>query len=179
MADETHPPKEWNAANVKPFVWMLENGVSTFREQRYPSDKNLDEERKVKLRYGEFNHFRYEADGKQMKLYVNGECIHQAKVPAFPSLSSVVSDSASEVIIKIVNMSPEEDAVEITLDCEVEDMYEVTLLTGEKQAENSFEEPEKIHDVVQNHSGASSHFYYSAPAYSVSVLRLGKVNRQW
>ena len=175
MADETHPPKEWNAANVKPFIWTLENGVSTFREQRFPSDRNLDEERIAELRYGEFNHFRYEVDGKQMKLYVNGECIHQVNVPSFPSLSSVVCDSPSEVIIKIVNMSPEEDAVEITLDCQVEDAYQVTLLTGEKQAENSFEEPEKVHDVLQSHSGASSHFYYTAPAYSVNVLRLVKV----
>lgn len=178
MADETHPPKEWNAANVKPFLWTLEKGISTFREQKFPSDRNLDEERKAELRYGEFNHFRYEADGKQMKLYVNGECIHQVDVPSFPSLSSVVCDSPKEVIIKIVNMLPEEDAVEISLDCEVEDAYEVTLLTGEKQAENSFEEPEKIHDVVQNHSGASSHFYYGAPAYSVNVLRLAKIQMQ-
>lgn len=178
MADETHPPKEWNAANVKPFLWTLEKGISTFREQKFPSDRNLDEERKAELRYGEFNHFRYEADGKQMKLYVNGECIHQVDVPSFPSLSSVVCDSPKEVILKIVNMSPEEDAVEISLDCEVEDAYEVTLLTGEKQAENSFEEPEKVHDVVQNHSGASSHFYYGAPAYSVNVLRLAKIQVQ-
>nr|WP_308627390.1 alpha-L-arabinofuranosidase C-terminal domain-containing protein [uncultured Eisenbergiella sp.] len=178
MADETHPPKEWNAANVKPFLWTLEKGISTFRAQKFPSDRNLDEERKAELRYGEFNHFRYEADGKQMKLYVNGECIHQVDVPSFPSLSSVVCDSPKEVIIKIVNMSPEEDAVEISLDCEVEDAYEVTLLTGEKQAENSFEEPEKVHDVVQNHSGASSHFYYGAPAYSVNVLRLAKIQMQ-
>ena len=41
MADETHPPKEWNAANVRPFIWTLENGVSTFREQKFPSDRNL------------------------------------------------------------------------------------------------------------------------------------------
>ena len=108
-------------------------GSSTFREQKFPSDRNLDEERIAELRYGEFNHFRYEVDGKQMKLYVNGECIHQVNVPGFPSLSSVVCDSPSEVIIKIVNMSPEEDAVEITLDCQVEDAYQVTLLTGESR----------------------------------------------
>ena len=85
VADETHPPKEWNSANVKPFVWRLENGISSFREQAYPEDKYLDEERLVQLQYGQFNRFRYEADGKSMKLYVNGECIHEAAVPSFPA----------------------------------------------------------------------------------------------
>ena len=49
VADETHPPKEWNSANVKPFVWRLENGISSFREQAYPEDKYRDEERLVQL----------------------------------------------------------------------------------------------------------------------------------
>ena len=65
---------------MKPFIWTLENGVSTFREQRFPSDRNLDEERIAELRYGEFNHFRYEVDGKQMEavcergMYSSGKC---------------------------------------------------------------------------------------------------------
>ena len=174
VADETHPPKEWNAANVKPFVWRLENGISSFREQAYPEDKYLDEERLVKLQYGQFNRFRYEADGKSMKLYVNGECIHEAAVPSFPAMACAVSDSSTEVIVKIVNFSPEEDEVEISLDCAVETDYKAVVLTGEKQAENSFEESERVHDEERLLSGAAEQFIYRAPGYSVNVLRIGK-----
>ena len=40
---------------------------------------------------------------------------------------------------------------------------------------NSFEEPEKVHDVLQEPLGCIVPFYYTAPAYSVNVLRLVKV----
>ena len=73
-----------------------------------------------------------------------------------------------------MNFSPEEDEVEISLDCAVETDYKAVVLTGEKQAENSFEEPERVHDEERLLSGAAEQFIYRAPGYSVNVLRIGK-----
>ncbi len=174
MADETHPPKEWNAANVRPFLWKLENGISTFTDMSRQKGRELSFEREAELHYGEFNHFCYKVDGRKMNLYLNGACIHEAAVPSFPSMASVATDSEEEVIVKIVNLSPETDEVELLLDCEVKDAYEAVVLTGEKDAENSFENPLQVHDVTVRYEGASEHFVYPAPAHSVSVLRLSK-----
>lgn len=68
----------------------------------------------------------------------------------------------------------EVDPVSITLDCQVQVDYTVTLLSGEKGDENSFEEPEKVKNITVNMHGASSEFVYEAPPYSVSALRLKK-----
>lgn len=71
-------------------------------------------------------------------------------------------------------MEGKTDPIEISLDCGVEREYEAVLLTGEKTAENTFEEPEKVSDKTVKMEGASKKFIYEAPAYSVSVLRLKK-----
>ena len=87
---------------------------------------------------------------------------------------SVVTDTKDEIIIKAVNFAGDVDPVSITLDCQVQSDYTVTLLSGEKGDENSFEEPEKVKNITVNMHGASSEFVYDAPPYSVSVLRLKK-----
>ena len=77
-----------------------------------------------------------------------------------------------------VNFAGDVDPVSITLDCQVQGDYTVTLLSGEKGDENSFEEPEKVKNITVNMHGASSEFVYEAPPYSVSALRLKKVRRE-
>mgnify|MGYP000679047793 FL=1 len=84
------------------------------------------------------------------------------------------TDTKDEIIIKAVNFAGDVDPVSITLDCQVQGDYTVTLLSGEKGDENSFEEPEKVKNITVNMHGASSEFVYKAPPYSVSVLRLKK-----
>ncbi|QHQ63556.1 alpha-L-arabinofuranosidase [Anaerocolumna sedimenticola] len=175
VSDETHPPKEWNAGNVKPFIWKIKDSISSFTESSYPEEIRLSKDSKVVLKTGEFNQFRYNTDGRNMSLYLNDILIHEASVPSFPVLASVVTDTEQEVIIKAVNMAPEEEAVDITLDCEVDSDYQVLILTGDKQAENSFEDPENISDKRILLKGAGKSFTYQAPAYSVNIIRLKKV----
>ena len=59
-----------------------------------------------------------------------------------------------EIFIKLVNMEGKTDPIEISLDCGVEREYEAVLLTGEKTAENTFEEPEKVSDKTVKMEGA-------------------------
>jgi hypothetical protein len=174
ISDETHPPKEWNVENIRPFLWKLKDGKSWLEEKEYPDNVILDNEKQIRLNENEFNRFTYTNDGKKLCLSVNGEKIHEIELPFFHSLHTVVSDTDQEVIIKLVNMAEQEDMVSINLDCEVADEYQCYLLTGEKRAENSFANPENIHDEELLLKGAAQKFVYMAPPLSVSVLRLAK-----
>jgi len=174
ISDETNPPKAWNPGNVRPFLWKLSGGKSTLTEKKFMENPSLDNEKTVILRQGEFNHFQYMTDGKRLSLYANGELIHAIDIPSFRSLHTVVSDTASEIIIKTVNMADREDDVSIELDCDVRGEYKAYTLTGGKEAENSFDNPQNVHDELFNLHGAARKFTYRAPPFSVNVLRLIK-----
>ncbi len=174
ISDETHPPKEWNVENIRPFLWKLKNGTSWLEEKEYPENVILDQEKKVKLNENEFNRFTYTTDGKKLLLSVNGEKIHEIDLPSFRSLNTVVSDTEQEIIIKLVNMAEQEDPVTIEFDCNIEDEYKCYQLIGDKKAENSFTNPMNIHDEEYVLKGAAKKFVYMAPPLSVNILRLVK-----
>ena len=166
--------KEWDAAMVRPFLWKVNGGQCSLEEFGYMHDNKLTEDFAISVKPGEYHRFGYETDGKQIRLYVDGELQKEISIPYGPAFVSVVTDTKDEIIIKAVNFAGDVDPVSITLDCQVQGDYTVTLLSGEKGDENSFEEPEKVKNITVNMHGASSEFVYEAPPYSVSVLRLKK-----
>lgn len=151
-----------------------EGGQCSLEEFGYMHDNKLTEDFAISVKPGEYHRFGYETDGKQIRLYVDGELQKEISIPYGPAFVSVVTDTKDEIIIKAVNFAGDVDPVSITLDCQVQGDYTVTLLSGEKGDENSFEEPEKVKNITVNMHGASSEFVYEAPPYSVSVLRLKK-----
>lgn len=166
--------KEWDAALVCPFLWKVKGGQCSLEEFGYMHDNKLTEDFAISVKPGEYHRFGYETDGKQIRLYVDGELQKEISIPYGPAFVSVVTDTKDEIIIKAVNFAGDVDPVSITLDCQVQGDYTVTLLSGEKGDENSFEEPEKVKNITVNMHGASSEFVYEAPPYSVSALRLKK-----
>lgn len=151
-----------------------EGGQCSLEEFGFMHDNKLTEDFAISVKPGEYHRFGYETDGKQIRLYVDGELQKEISIPYGPAFVSVVTDTKDEIIIKAVNFAGDVDPVSITLDCQVQSDYTVTLLSGEKGDENSFEEPEKVKNITVNMHGASSEFVYDAPPYSVSVLRLKK-----
>ncbi len=168
--------KDWDAAMVRPLLWKIKGECCSLEEFGFMHDRKLTEDFSISVTTGEYHRFGYETDGEQLRLYVDGELQKEISLPYGPAFASVVTDTQDDVIIKAVNFTGEVDRVSIALDCEVQGDYTVTLLSGEKNAENSFEEPEKVKDITLNMQGAASEFVYEAPAYSVSVLRLKKLN---
>lgn len=166
--------KEWDAALVRPFLWKVNGGQCSLEEFGFMHDNKLTEDFAISVKPGEYHRFGYETDGKQIRLYVDGELQKEISIPYGPAFVSVVTDTKDEIIIKAVNFAGDVDPVSITLDCQVQGDYTVTLLSGEKGDENSFEEPEKVKNITVNMHGASSEFVYKAPPYSVSALRLKK-----
>lgn len=151
-----------------------EGGQCSLEEFGFMHDNKLTEDFAISVKPGEYHRFGYETDGKQIRLYVDGELQKEISIPYGPAFVSVVTDTKDEIIIKAVNFTGDVDPVSITLDCQVQSDYTVTLLSGEKGDENSFEEPEKVKNITVNMHGASSEFVYEAPPYSVSALRLKK-----
>ncbi|MDF2941898.1 MAG: Alpha-L-arabinofuranosidase [Herbinix sp.] len=181
MNDETHPPREWNAGIVRPFQWRIKGGKSTFQEKHYPEPIALTSEASVKLTMGAYNKFKYVVTGKKMSLSINDVLVQEASVPSFPAMAAVVCDTEQEVIVKIVNMSPDPDDINISLDCDVENEYKVNRLTGGKYDENTIDNPTKVQDIEVKSSGASKQFVYRAPAYSLNIIHLNKkeaINKQ-
>ncbi len=166
--------KDWYAALVRPFLWKIEGNHCSFEEFGFLQDKKLTEDFTISLTPGTYHRFGYETDGKYIRLLLDGAVQKEISIPASPSFASVTTDTEDSVIIKAVNLLGEPDPVAISLDCDVESDYDLTLLTGRKEDYNSFEETEKVHDITLRKQGAGREFIYEAPAYSVSVLKLQK-----
>ena len=95
-------------------------------------------------------------------------------MPSYPSSAASVTDTDSQVIVKLVNFCPNEDEVAIRLDCDVDSAYTRHLVTGDPQDRNSLDAPERIHDTSAQLTGAAREFVYRAPAWSINVLVLNK-----
>lgn len=166
--------KIWSPFGVRPLLWKIRDGKCFLAETAFPEEKQLTEEFPVEISPGAYHCFGYETDGEKARLYVDGVMVKEAELPGSASFASVATEDEDAVIVKMVNLKDETDPVRITLDCAVEDRFMVTLLTGDRNAQNSFEEPECVRDEVIWMQGASQSFVYHAPAWSVSVLRLVK-----
>lgn len=127
-----------------------EGGQCSLEEFGFMHDNKLTEDFAISVKPGEYHRFGYETDGKQIRLYVDGELQKEISIPYGPAFVSVVTDTKDEIIIKAVNFAGDVDPVSITLDCQVQSDYTVTLLSGEKGDENSFEEPEKVKNITVN-----------------------------
>ncbi len=175
--DRTNPnPLDiWTLHFLESVRWVIKDGKS-YLLRGTVNTKVMTEATPVSLTPGAFHKFSYQIEGHYVNLYLDDELLEKAELPSYPALGSVVTDSDSEVIIKIVNFGYEEDTVEITLDCDVESEYTVGLVTGQDVDENSLDTPEKIVDTAFAATGASKRFTYQAPALSINVLRLKKCN---
>ena len=168
-----NPCDPWSMRFLEVSRWILSGGKSWVARESFPP-KPYSEAREARLQENAFNRLKYTVRGHEVTLEVNGEVIDRVELPSYPAMGCAATDSEDEVILKIVNFDGKEEPVEIYLDCEVEETYTAGLLTGEATAENSLEEPEKVHDVTVAGTGAGRVFTYTAPGLSVNVLRLRK-----
>ena len=171
-----NPCDPWSMRFLEVSRWILSGGKSYIVRDSFPP-KPYSEPKDAGLKVNEFNHLKYTVAGHRVILEVNGEVIDTAELPSYPAMGCVATDTDEQVIIKIVNFDDREEPVEITLDCDVEPEYTVGLLTGNAADENSLEDPEHVHDVLIQATGASRSFTYEAPALSVNILTLTKGRR--
>ena len=116
----------------------------------------------------------WKTDLDQMQFFVDDKLIHELDIPSFPVVSTVATVTEDEVLLKVVNIAESDEPVEIALDCDVADEYQVSLLTGDKTQMNTLEEPEAVSDRELSLKGAGKQFTYLAPKLSVSIIKLQK-----
>ena len=168
-----NPCDPWSMRFLEVSRWIISDGRSWVARGSFPP-KKISNPKDVTLKKDAFNHLKYTVSGHFITLEINGETIDTVEMPSYPAMGSVVTDTEDTVIIKIVNFDDIKEPVEISLDCEVESDYTVSLLTGEATDENSIDSPENVRDTNFQATGASRSFTYEAPPLSVNVLNLKK-----
>ena len=168
-----NPCDPWSMRFLEVSRWILSGGKSWVARGSFPPVP-LSEPVAVQLKPNAFNHLKYTVSGHSVALEVNGITVDTVELASWPAMGTVATDSGDSVILKIVNFGDMPEPVEITLDCDVDSVYTVGLLTGNATDENNLDDPEHVHDVLLRAEGASRSFVYDAPALSVSVLTLTK-----
>jgi len=89
--------------------------------------------------------------------------------------SCVCNSNTSDIILKMVNAATEPKVVKVDLSGfkKFQSIAEKTLLTGDAEAENSFENPDNIVPTVTEFK-VSKVFDYTLPPMSLSVIRIKK-----
>ncbi len=173
IPDETNPPEKWNAGDIKPLLWKIEDNRSTVLQQEFPKDRVLAQQEGLSIGGGEeYVALRAEGDGAVVKLYADGALIHEVRLPDFAAIKTVVTETETEILIKGVNMSAEKTPLQILLDCSVEECFREERIAGDPDAENDFEHPDRVGIRTAECRGAGRDFVYEAAPYSVFVLTL-------
>jgi len=159
---------------LEPLRWRIAGGNAQVIKRHQLRELTLSEKVPVNVRYGEYNKLRYETTESAMRVYLNDELIQQITVPHFPRVTSVTTETAEEVIIKIVNIHDQDESVSIELDCEVDNECIVDYCNGEPSAMNSLDNPRNVWEKRKTLSNAAATFTYAASANSINILTLKK-----
>ncbi len=171
---EEQEKREWDFRFVHPYQWIIENGVSRIVDTGYRPHRDLCAPAPVRLREGEYNDLRMEADEERLRVWLNGEFVQEAALPSRQKTAAVVTSDGDALIVKLVNFSDSAENVEISLDCAVEPEYMLAYLSGEGGTVNSIENPTAVHDREERCTGAAQTFTFAAKPYSANVLTLRK-----
>ena len=175
IPDETNPPEKWNAGDIKPLIWKIEDTRSEVIQQEFPKDRILAQKDGLPMG-GEDDYvaLRAEGDGETVKLYADGALIHEVGLPDFAAMKTVVTETETEILIKGVNMGAEKIPLHILLDCGVERCFREERIDGDPDAENDFVHPDRVSIRTATCFGAGRSFVYEAEPHSVYVLTLTK-----
>jgi alpha-L-arabinofuranosidase len=129
-----------------------------------------------RIETGRWYDIRIETAGGRTRCYLDGKLIHDAGC-GLKSMYAVASRAlpAGDVILKVVNASPEahQTPVELRgLKGRVTSATASVLTSPGADDENTLDEPLKVVPATRPVAGAAAHFSYTFPAWSVTVLRV-------
>lgn len=137
--------------------------------------------RPVTVETGRWYDLKLEVSKGRIKTYIDGKLINDSKEevvtvdPVYAAASRV--DASGEIILKIVNVSHKNADLTIKLRGvgKLNPSAKGWVLTGQPLDQNTLEEPEKVAPKEITVTGVSPVFKHTAPAHSVTVLRLKRV----
>ena len=119
---------------------------------------------------------KLEIRGEEIKGYVDGALVSEVSYQPLQSLyvSAGRSDSVGEIIIKVINISPDAQRTQIQLPgANLESTGESIVLTSANPlAKNSREQPNTVVPQTASLPNVSADFAHEFPAYSATVLKL-------
>ena len=170
---------EWTVRSVRNQVWRIFDGISATRVPRFFEKPLMPEEQTaVEIDYGRFNRYKIVCDHFGYTCYINDKPVQKKLHPLHPLISGAAVQDAEYVYLKLVNVDGAEKEIQITLDCDAEEMVEAEFVQAKPEAVNSFEEKDSVFAVCRTISGGSD-FLYRVPEYSVNVLKIRKKKAEW
>jgi alpha-L-arabinofuranosidase len=133
----------------------------------------------ARIETGRWYDIRLEVRGPSVKCYLDGELVHDIKnaLTATDALyaSATRDEATGEVIVKVVNTSPEPTETEFNLAGagKLGSTAEAIVLTSEKpEDENSLEDPTKVSPKSDTIDVPGPKFRHTLPGNSLTVLRI-------
>ena len=167
------PRDPWGLFNLEPIRMAVKDGAARVVRGGY-RPAPMAPEVSVPVTENAYNLLRCEVDETCIRFSVNGFALAPVELPHYPAMSAAASDSAEEIVLKLVNFTEKTDPVRILTDCPVESDYRAERMSGAPDAENTPEDPEYVRDIAFALTGASQDFVYDMPPMSVNVLILKK-----
>ncbi len=114
-----------------------------------------------------------EVDGRGITTYIDGKKTNSTvdKLPAIEEIYATSSRDDKYVYVKAVNVLDKEVTAEVTIEGTDAVRGEVSTLTADLDAENGFDEPQKVSPVTENINRNSNTFEYTFPPHSVTVFK--------
>lgn len=167
----------WAPKRIKGYNWSIVNGESYIEGIKRSAVQFTTPKIKVEIDYNTVNNMKMIAKNNTIECYLNGKLVNTYTVEPFPAITSVatVDDSANEVIIKIINISSNDETVKINLDQHVNSTTAKgsILVSDDRNDVNSFDNKYNVTPKQFMLNNVSSEFEYHAPKYSFTVLRVG------
>ena len=131
-----------------------------------------------RIETGRWYDIKVENTGNRIRCWLDGKLIHEARRGSTNSMFAVASraETSGDVILKVVNASPEPQNVRISLAGlagKVSSGTITELSSADAKDENSLENPSKVVPRQSSLPDAAANFVHAFPGNSVSVIRLG------
>jgi alpha-L-arabinofuranosidase len=131
-------------------------------------------ERAGSVRRGQWHDLKVEYGSDRIRCYLDGKLVIDYATDPIPiGISTTIDRAAEELIIKLVNPLSEPIEARIVLAGVKQMAPQATLITlaGEKEATNSFDDPDVIKPVQEN-IAVSAEFTHTLPAMAVQCIRI-------
>ena len=138
----------------------------------------IGDSKPLALSNGKWYNIKIEVTGESYKCYLDGQLMHEyTDVQNFDPLYAHVGSTADgKVLIKLVNVTADEQDIAINLQNApaLASTAKVYVIAGDANDENSFREPELVVPQEESFDGVSAHFTYPAKPFSLTILEIEK-----
>ena len=172
----------FHAENDGNFIWWNLGGWSNSHSaiercrdgHKYP----LGQPAPVKIETNRWYDVRIEVAGKAIRCFLDGKLVTEAEDSA-QTVSPIYATASrelesGEVILKVVNASNGEQSLPVELQGakDVSSSATAIVLTGQREDENSLDEPTKVAPVKRKVEQTGAKFTHTFPANSLTILRI-------